>query len=541
MCSSAANWRVRISHTSLLPAYVSIKSILTTHHPQPTPTGSSPSNTASGSRTTRSGTQFSPYELSTIDINGRQFGIIRTSASLDPVLREALIAADRRAAQRDAFEGGQAYDDDGWEDEDDVELESSSAPPSPLSSTPSTPLSSAPSSPLSSPPSTRPPSPAAAAPSPLRSNIGIEAQRKKIKAADRRRTKRQRRAAAGPYERGLAARNLQTYRQQPAHRVALDASSLPAAGGGAWIGRRSKPTRRILTLPELDAMDCEVVEWNGRDPKLIVDAEGRIIAVLLGQPDDPEWEDVIQRASKALERARRSAVRHGLWRPGDSHRRGRHVSFGGGASFGGGQRRPGNLRQNRHTRRILLKLLRNRYIRRIMGFQSCLFEHHLDLIHLFDNSIFPAATFNCGPDAVTFDHCDFLNLPHGLCPVTAGGHFDHKLGGHIYLKQLRLVIQFPSGATIAIPSGCVDHGNTPIQPGETRHSITQYAAGGLFRWAGYGYHSAKALSATEEGRKVKAAADGEPGARWEWAMGLFSKLNKLDADRAEVFGSRVSS
>ncbi|KAJ7034871.1 hypothetical protein C8F04DRAFT_955856 [Mycena alexandri] len=297
-----------------------------------------------------------------------------------------------------------------------------------------------------------------------------------------------------------------------------------------------------------------------RDPKLVVDAEGRIIAILLGQPDDPEWADVILKASKALARARREAIRRGVWRRGDSHRRGGHFAVADGTSFGGGQRRPGNLRQSRHTRAILLKLRRNRAIRRIMGFQSSgfalyapklyryyrdvlkgLFERHPDLIHLFRNSIFPAATFNCGPDAVTFNHCDFLNLPHGLCPVTAGGNFDHRLGGHIYLKQLRLVIQFPSGATAAIPSGCVDHGNTPIQPGETRHSITQYAAGGLFRWASYRYQSAKALAATEEGRRVKAAADGEPGARWEWAMGLFSKVDELDADRAEVFGSRVSS
>ncbi|KAJ7767603.1 hypothetical protein B0H16DRAFT_1716534 [Mycena metata] len=175
---------------------------------------------------------------------------------------------------------------------------------------------------------------------------------------------------------------------------------------------------------------------------------------------------------------------------------------------------------------ILLKLLRNPYIRRIAGFQSAgfalyapklyryycdvlkgLFEHHPDLLHLFTNSIFPAASFNCGPDAVSFDHCDALNLAHGLCPITAGGRFNSKLGGHIYLKQLRLVIEFPSGASVAIPSACVDHGNTPIQPGETRHSNTQYGAGGLFRWAAYGYRSAKELLATAEGRAAKAHAE----------------------------------
>ncbi|KAJ6626308.1 hypothetical protein B0H10DRAFT_2303954 [Mycena sp. CBHHK59/15] len=38
-----------------------------------------------------------------------------------------------------------------------------------------------------------------------------------------------------------------------------------------------------------------------------------------------------------------------------------------------------------------------------------------------------------------------------------------------------------------MPSGCVDHGNTPLQPGETRTSMTQYAAGGLFRWVAYDF------------------------------------------------------
>ena len=99
------------------------------------------------------------------------------------------------------------------------------------------------------------------------------------------------------------------------------------------------------------------------------------------------------------------------------------------------------------------------------------------------------------------------------------------------MKQLRLVIQCPSGASMLIPSGCLDHGNTPIQPGETRHSITQYAAGGLFRWAEYGFQSAKSLLATPGGKAAKEQFDGVPGSRWEWALGLFSKYNELEADR----------
>ncbi|KAJ7821626.1 hypothetical protein B0H14DRAFT_3875864 [Mycena olivaceomarginata] len=280
------------------------------------------------------------------------------------------------------------------------------------------------------------------------------------------------------------------------------------------------------------------------DPKLIVDSEGRIIAILLGQPDDPDWENVVKEAAKALRHARCSARRAGVWFPGSSHRRGTYYSITAGASFGGGQRRPGNLRNSRKTRKILLKLLCNPYVRRIVGFQSSGFALVYSnttptLLHLFTNSVFPSVTFNCGPDAFTFDHCDFLNLSHGLCGITSGGKYNHKRGGHLYLKQLHLVIEFPSSASMLIPSGCVDYGNTPIQPDETRHSITQYAAGGLFRWAAYGYKSAKDLLAKAGGKAVKDAFDGVPGSRWEWALGLFSKLDELEADRTTAFASPV--
>ncbi|KAJ7694604.1 hypothetical protein B0H17DRAFT_931568, partial [Mycena rosella] len=286
----------------------------------------------------------------------------------------------------------------------------------------------------------------------------------------------------------------------------------------------------------------------------ILDVEGRVIAVLLGTPEDPEWQNVVKEAVKALVRARRKARRYGFWSPGPAHRRGKYLALTTGVSFGGGQRRPGNLRHSKFIRRLIRHLLRNPHIRRIAGFQSMglamyspklykyycrvlkkLFERHPGLLHNFANSIFPAATFNCGPDAVTFSHLDYLNLSHGWCGITCGGRFDHTLGGHIHMDQIRLVIEFPSAASILIPSGCLTHGNTPIQKGEARHSITQYAAGGLFRWAAYGFQSAKDLLATAGGAAAKASFDGNPGSRWEWALSLFSKYDELQADRAAVF------
>ncbi|KAJ6514780.1 hypothetical protein DFH09DRAFT_940793, partial [Mycena vulgaris] len=288
----------------------------------------------------------------------------------------------------------------------------------------------------------------------------------------------------------------------------------------------------------------------------ILDREGRIIAILLGRPEDPDWDDVVKGALKALARARRSVRRYGAWW-NNPHRRGRYLALTTGVSFGGGQRRPGNLVNPRRLRRIINRLLRNKNLRRLAGFQSsgfamyspklyryyckilrALFDRHPGLIHIFDNSIFPAATFNCGPDAVTCYHVDHLNLGHGLCGITCGGDFDHTKSAYIYLDlgPKRVAIEFPSAASILIPSGFIPHGNTPLQPGEKRHSFTQYAAGGLFRWVEYGFQSAKALLAQPGGRETREAFDGTPGSRWSWVLNLFSKVDELEADRAEVFG-----
>ncbi|KAJ7666307.1 hypothetical protein B0H17DRAFT_898850, partial [Mycena rosella] len=286
----------------------------------------------------------------------------------------------------------------------------------------------------------------------------------------------------------------------------------------------------------------------------IVDEQGRIVAVLLGRPEDPDWDYVVRQAFKAMRHARCRARAAGMW-TAFSHRRGNYLALTTGVSFGGGQLRPGNLRNTRFFRRLIKRLLTNKYIRRLAGFQSsgfalyapklyryyclilkALFERQPGLVHNFTNSIFPAATFNCGPDAVTVEHLDFLNLSHGFCGITSGGCFDHTKGGHVHMRQWRLVIQCPSGSSLLIPSATVDHGNTPIQPGESHHSMTQYAAGGLFRWVTYGHQTAKDLLAQRDGKHKRAVFDGEPGSRWAWALDLFSKIDELDADRAEVFG-----
>lgn len=101
---------------------------------------------------------------------------------------------------------------------------------------------------------------------------------------------------------------------------------------------------------------------------------------------------------------------------------------------------------------------------------------------IFPSSVFSAATYNMGPQTMCTEHTDPGNLVFGMCSVTPVGKFDHTQGGHLILWDLHLVIQFPAGSTILLPSAIVAHSNVKIAAHERRYSFAQYTAGALFRW-----------------------------------------------------------
>lgn len=138
-----------------------------------------------------------------------------------------------------------------------------------------------------------------------------------------------------------------------------------------------------------------------------------------------------------------------------------------------------------------------------------------------------------GPSTVALKHADTSNSATGGCPVSSGGNYNHKLGGHLILFDLKIVVEFPPGATIIVPSSTLTHGNTAIQPGETRVSFTQYCAGGLIRWVEYGFRTLKACA--QQKPKLKAKLDARAEARWSEALDRFSKVDQLHNDRVKVF------
>ncbi|KAK6966758.1 hypothetical protein R3P38DRAFT_2672534 [Favolaschia claudopus] len=528
-------------------------------------------------RLTRSGVQWSPFEF---DIPAPTaphtlIDIVETGVSLSPCILNAVLNADIHAAAADARVDSDLIildnleDPDGeWEDEDPVlsraqsPLSRSPSPLTPLSRSPSpsaTSLAAECAPPISTPLSASPSSPI---PSELPSYRRRQAQGHKARRQKHRATT----SEATPFGPLPQKRHSQRYREEHPYKTAFRAVHIRASGSGSWTGPRASSHKklgiaeRIRRVKELLDNGCRLVEWDGRGPKLIVDAEGRIVAILLGRPEGEDWDEVIREMERFLEAVRKRGINRGVLRPKDMrHRRGVFYVLRGGITKGPGQKKPGNLAHSKPRRQLVHNITSNIHISRIAGFQSSgfaryapkLYEYYFntlrglyhrqpELEQLFPNSIFPTASFNLGPDVVTPEHLDMLNLPHGMCAITSGGKFDHKRGGHIFIKQLNALCEFPSGSTILLLSGSCDHGNTPISKGETRYSMTQYAAGALSRWAAYGYQSTKALLAQPGGDALKREADGEPGERAARAMELLSKISELDEDREAVF-ARLSS
>lgn len=166
---------------------------------------------------------------------------------------------------------------------------------------------------------------------------------------------------------------------------------------------------------------------------------------------------------------------------------------------------------------------------------SRLFNFHLGLVKNFAKSIYPMLTINCGPVTQCKIHRDHGNGAGLMCVFTCIGNHNPRTGGHVILEDLKMYVEFPSGTTCYLPSASCSHGNARLAPGEWRYSLTQYCPGGLLRWVFYGFRSAKSLLASKSGKAEKARLDAGVGSRWEWALGLFTKVNELQSDIAKAF------
>jgi hypothetical protein len=359
----------------------------------------------------------------------------------------------------------------------------------------------------------------------------------------------------------------------------IDAADFPVASS-AYVGIGDEGGRTAFTLQNLvGSRGFRLVEWDGRSalslaivwfiindnisrtPMPIVDKQGRIIGVLGGSPDDPTWSNVHQQAAQEIESSRDQCH---FSKKQKVHRRGRYSALASGISIGPGGTRPVVLNQHPANKAVISHLFAQPSFIRLTGHTTSklmpstsipdapiltripgifsswsprlfkcycdyleeLLKRHPELFPNFPNSPWASATINFGPKTVCFKHRDFNNLPFGWCAITSLGDFDPTLGGHLILWELKLVITFPPGSTILIPSACITHCNTTVRPHETRYSFTQYTSGGLFRWVDRGFQQKADYEASLTEEEVSQEPE-KAAQRLNEGLSLFSTMEEL--------------
>ncbi|KAJ3871362.1 hypothetical protein F5051DRAFT_433918 [Lentinula edodes] len=415
-------------------------------------------------------------------------------------------------------------------------------------------LSSPPSSPTPSlPPSPKPPA-TTEPPHPEPSNAPItNSQKRKCERWKKssKRNHKKRRIEAPP----KAAADIRI-RTNPAERFAAGGSSFlssfsmqdaPAAST-AYVGLRDVGVEgggRTWQLRELvgpgAADEFQLIKCEAGTTVPFADAEGRVYGLVV-YPNDPGVRKCAEEAARLIqsERSNCSFSAEQL-----EHRRGSFPALTTGVAHGNGRTHPQNIVHNVANTSVLKRLTSSKPFQCLSGFATGVFktwaprlynyceEHLTDLLssdglltRIFDNSVLPAAAFNFGPRTVCLPHVDFGNLPFNLCWIWALGWYNWKKGGHMILWDLKIVVEFPPGSLMAIPSGVCCHSNTCIGRSEIRYSFTQYAPGGNFHWVDHGFQSEEDFQAgltTAEKKEEKLTKK----ARWEMGLGLFSTLTEL--------------
>lgn len=265
----------------------------------------------------------------------------------------------------------------------------------------------------------------------------------------------------------------------------------------------------------------------------------------MGQPDRDDYRAAVSRAYDFIKREAAkvhfpSAMRH--------HRRGLYATVVVGLTLGLGQLEPTWVDTKEYTP-LVERLIQNKDVARMTAFASGMYHQPVSFYHLpltlalpaafalwaprlhacyvdynakiseqfphlrrvFHKSVFSSAAFNFGPNVWTFKHRDVCNPPFGWCAVQSLGPFDPTKGAHLVLWDLKMVVEFPPGALILLPSATVAHSNVPAQEGDERISFTQFTAGGLFRYIDGAERA--------EGKEVNSG--------WEERLKLFSTVDEL--------------
>ncbi|KAK7446674.1 hypothetical protein VKT23_014369 [Stygiomarasmius scandens] len=478
-------------------------------------------------RLTRSGLRYAPWTASSVLESQRDGTPLQCPRAFD--LPTALKEEETRRETEGDWDAGLDLEDETGERDVPV-FETTNLPKAPLDPCiKPTPVSPKP-----------PPSAARSRAGPIRSKTEKKAFLRAQTHAKKKEARRVKRCNASPWTTNDPVPLKEVARQRVAESKPLPAPSctieaLPVGSTG-WTGPPEKRTRR---QPELRESEMTLYNWDGRSCSPVVDSTGRVVGVLGGRPRGENWSDLMSTAAGAIATTAKELA---FTVKQTDNGRGDFPAVAVGIAHGGGRKHPGNVRQRDAASLTRLSgLVAMQCFQSIVGFANCLFQAYAPDIYLyylecmrqlksrnphlrwhFGDSAFASCTVNFRPATVSRPHKDSANLSFGWCAITALGSFDPDKGGHLILWELGLIIRFPPGSTILIPSALITHSNTPIQDGETRYSFVQYSASGLFRWVYNGFKSDIDFEASATPAQ-RAKCDEDRQNRWKNGVEMFSK------------------
>ncbi|KAJ7869703.1 hypothetical protein B0H14DRAFT_3861110 [Mycena olivaceomarginata] len=265
------------------------------------------------------------------------------------------------------------------------------------------------------------------------------------------------------------------------------------------------PAFNAASLPaalELIQLGFQLIPWNGFDARPLLDSEGRIFLVLAGQPRDEKYHTAVSRAFAFLKKE------------------------GDDAAFPRRHALPPT-RLNKSYPGLTDRLLHNPDIARMANFASFCFKLWAPRLHDYYVD-YKRATPDPLPRAqAPLPQISLLlrRVQLWLERLDSLGNFDPQRGGHLVLWDLKLVVEFPAGALILLPSATIAHSNIPVDTGDERMSFTQFTAGELFRHMDYGFRT-QADFAAEDPTEYAKAMDAR-ASRWAEGLALYSTIEEL--------------
>ncbi|TEB29320.1 hypothetical protein FA13DRAFT_1665785 [Coprinellus micaceus] len=337
---------------------------------------------------------------------------------------------------------------------------------------------------------------------------------------------------------------------QPIFSAEMNYVDLPVSSCGFHGKKAMKEEEKLdhelggCTMEALLEAGATILDWDGVTPEVAVDkSTGTPLVILAGRPGDPTYVESATRAAIAILEAGERAN----FEPSEHHHRRADNSpaLNVGVYYGGGGGKPKNL-DNGKRASILQGLIANPDVSRMAAFADVAFKlwsplvyedvkktldklytHDPSLSKNWDANTYPCMAINFGPRVRSKTHKDFGNAPQRLCAVQAVGFYDHTKGGHLYIKELNLLIPFPHGSSILLPSALFTHSNTPVAHNEIRLSFTQFVPGGLLRYVHNGFRTEEEIlrKSKREYREKMAEKEG----RWKRETANICTLEQLKA------------